>query len=206
MTPKYNCSKTFFFCATFSEELGFVAVGDTGTSDKTFSSASSVSLLPKTPGPEETLARPTQTGFFPPSQSGLFRAQTGSFPSESGLFPAESDAFPPDISIRLPESAWIADLFRDDLSIPSFKQEMIDHLNDVTDQSGWNADVVDFMNGDYKGNNSPVCSEEDFDILLESNSITMEELIQEKPVSVRVEELESSSYLSGLSRVLIHDL
>jgi hypothetical protein len=102
--------------------------------------------------------------------------------------------------------ALIADLFRDDLSISSFKQGMIDQLNDVTDQSGWNADVVDFMNGDYKGNSSPVCSEVDFDILLGSNNNSMEELIQEKPVSVRGEEFESSSYLSGLSQVLLHDL
>jgi hypothetical protein len=165
------------------------------------SRASPASLLPNTPGPEETLVCRAQTGLFP----SFLPAQTGSFPSESGLFPAQSDAFLPEISIRLPD-AWIADLFRDDLSIPSFKQEMIDQLNDVTDQSGWNADVVDFMNGDYKGKSSPVCSEEDIDILLESNSNFVEELIQEKQVSVRGEEIESSSYLTGLSRVLLHDL
>jgi len=246
--------ETLFSCATYSEELGFVAVGvKTGTSDKTpaLSRASSASLLPKTPGPEETDVCQAQTGFFP-SLSGLIPAQPGFCPSQSGLFPAESDAFPPEISISLPErsislpersislperstslsersislpeipvsirlpesgggeatemDALIADLFRDDLSISSFKQGMIDQLNDVTDQSGWNADVVDFMNGDYKGNSSPVCSEEDFDILLGSNNNSMEELIQEKPVSVRGEEFESSSYLSGLSRVLSHDL
>jgi hypothetical protein len=186
----------------FSSESGlFPAESDA------FPSEISISL------PERSISLPEKSINLPERSISL-PERSISLPERSISLPERSISLP-ERSISLPESgggeateldALIADLFRDDLSIPSFKQEMIDQLDDVKDQSGWNADVVDFMNGDYKGNSSPVCSEEDIDILLESNSNFVEEILKEKQISVRGEEFESSSYLGGLSRVLFHDL